>query len=89
MKIGVDLGGSHIGVGLIDGSSLVEAKDKILERKDRIDIESTIINSITNMANELCKENNIDISDIELIGIASPRNYFKWSNYKSGEFRTT
>ena len=35
MKIGIDLGGSHIGVGLIDGTNIIAIKDKILTREDR------------------------------------------------------
>ena len=39
MRIGVDLGGSHIGVGLIEGDKIIgEPKDKILTRQDRIKI---------------------------------------------------
>lgn len=76
MKIGVDIGGSHIGVGLIDGVSIVDSEDKILTRTDRIDIEKSITNEITRMINSLCSKNNIDVKDLELIGIASPRNNF-------------
>ena len=76
MKIGVDIGGSHIGVGLIDGVSIVDSEDKILTRTDRIDIEKSITNEITRMINFLCSKNNIEVKNLELIGIASPRNNF-------------
>ena len=76
MKIGVDIGGSHIGVGLIDGVSIVDSEDKILTRTDRIDIQKSITNEITRMINSLCSKNNIDVKELELIGIASPRNNF-------------
>ena len=76
MKIGVDIGGSHIGVGLIDGVRIVDSEDKILTRADRINIEKSITNEITRMVNALCSKNNIDVNEIELIGIASPRNNF-------------
>ena len=49
MKIGVDLGGSHIGVGLIDGINIVDSEDKILTRADRADIQKSIVNEITRM----------------------------------------
>ncbi len=78
MKIGIDLGGSHIGVGLIEGTNIIAIKDKILTREDRIDIKSTIVNEITSMINALCAENGVEVQNIELIGIASPRYYFKW-----------
>lgn len=76
MKIGIDLGGSHIGVGLIDETNILASKDKILTREDRTHIEETIVNSISNMINELCEENGIKVEELELIGIASPRYYF-------------
>ena len=72
MKIGVDLGGSHIGVGLIDEINIVDSEDKILTRVDRVQIEQTITDEITRMINVLCDRNNINVNDLELIGIASP-----------------
>lgn len=72
MKIGVDLGGSHIGVGLIDGINIVDSEDKILTRADRADIQKSIVNEITRMINVLCNRNNISLENLELIGIASP-----------------
>lgn len=86
MKIGIDLGGSHIGVGLIENTNIIASKDKILAREDRLKIEETIVASITNMIKDLCKENNIRVEDLEIIGIASPRYYFKWKNCKSWKF---
>ena len=74
MKIGIDIGGSHIGVGLIDGINIIDSDDLILSRTYRIDIEKSIVNEITRMINSLCENNNIDINSLELIGIASPRN---------------
>lgn len=87
MKIGVDLGGSHIGVGIIQDTNIIASKDKILTREDRTKIQETIVNSITSMIRELCKENDIRVEELEIIGIASPRYYFKWKDYKSRKFR--
>ena len=72
MKIGVDLGGSHVGIGLVDGDKIIDIKDKIFTRQDRMDIENTIVKSIKVFVNELLVENNLKIEDIECIGIASP-----------------
>ena len=30
MRIGVDLGGSHVGIGLVDGDKIIDIKDRIL-----------------------------------------------------------
>ena len=72
MKIGVDLGGSHVGIGLVDGDKIIDIKDKIFTRQDRVNIENTIVESIKVFVNELLVENNLKIEDIECIGIASP-----------------
>lgn len=72
MRIGVDLGGSHVGIGLVDGDKIIDIKDRIFTRQDRVDIETTIVENIKNLINELLEENNLNINQIESIGIASP-----------------
>lgn len=72
MKIGIDLGGSHIGVGLVDGVDLKYTCDKFFKEEDRKDIENAILRNIDELINKLLNENNIDLSIIEKIGVASP-----------------
>lgn len=84
MKIGVDLGGSHIGVGLIEGENIVDLEEKNLTRQDRLDIKKTIINEITRMANNLCTKNNLEVGNIELIGIAAPGTISNGKIVKAG-----
>lgn len=84
MKIGIDLGGSHIGIGLIDGARIIDSKDKILTREDRTNIEETIVREITLMVKALCNENNINIEEIEIIGIAAPGTISNGSIVKAG-----
>ena len=73
MRIGVDLGGSHIGVGLIQENQIIgNVKDKNLTRQDRLNIEESIVSIITSLIKEVLEENQMDLSQIELIGIASP-----------------
>lgn len=72
MRIGIDIGGSHIGVGLILEDEILVSKEKNFNREDRENFRDTIIKCIDNMISEILKERNIDIKDIELIGIASP-----------------
>ena len=78
MKIGVDLGGRRIIKKKIKDATIIDSKDKILTREDRVKIEETIVNSITIMIKDLCNENNVKVEELEIIGIASPRYYFKW-----------
>lgn len=72
MKIGIDLGGSHIGVGLVDKDKIIATKDRIFNRQDRHDIQTCIIKEIERMVKELLVENYVQKEDIELVGLASP-----------------
>lgn len=72
MKIGIDLGGSHVGIGLVEEDKIVDIRDKHFNREDRAHIEEVILNSIERLITELLQDNNLLIDDIESIGIASP-----------------
>ena len=72
MKIGIDLGGSHIGVGLIEGVELKDTVDVFFTEEDRKDIENAIINHIERLIKELLEKNNVELESIISIGIASP-----------------
>lgn len=72
MKIGIDLGGSHIGLGLIEENNLKAVVDKFFTQEDKKDIENAILRNIDELINKILQENNLSIKDIEKIGIASP-----------------
>lgn len=72
MKIGIDIGGSHIGMGLIEKAEIVANKEKIFNREDRKNIEEVMFSSIQLMISELLEENHLRIEEIERIGIAAP-----------------
>lgn len=72
MKIGIDLGGSHIGVGLVEGYELKSTADKFFSQEDRKDIENAILRIIDELISKILSENNIGLEDIEKIGVASP-----------------
>lgn len=72
MNLGIDLGGSHIGLGLIEGFELKATVDKFFSQEDRKDIENAIVNNIDELLNKILKENNLSFDDIERIGVASP-----------------
>ena len=68
MKIGIDLGGSHIGIALInDENEILEKFEMDIEKKENI--ESEILSIIDSYISKFKQNNNI-----ELIGIASPGN---------------
>ncbi len=84
MKIGIDLGGSHIGIGLVQEDKIIDIKEKQFNRQDRVNIEETITNSIMKMLTELLQENNLLIEDVDLIGIAAPGTISNGKIVKAG-----
>lgn len=72
MRIGIDLGGSHIGIGLVDEEGIVIKKEKDLLKEEKQNIKEIIINTIKDYIFDILSEQNISINDIEFIGIAFP-----------------
>ena len=72
MKIGIDLGGSHVGVGLIEGCNLIDTDDKFFLSSDKENIEAAIERNIEELTARLLEKNNISMDSIESIGVASP-----------------
>ena len=67
MRIGIDLGGSHIGIALIENNIIKEKIEIELEKKENIVLY--IMNILDYYISKFKEDNNI-----ELIGIASPGN---------------
>lgn len=72
MKIGIDIGGSHIAIGLVENGKIIIKKEKDITNTDKENIEEFLIKSIVKYINEILDEENIKMNDIEKIGIASP-----------------
>ena len=73
MKIGIDIGGSHIGVGLVNNTGDILAKKELnLVEEDKIDANNKIISYINKLIIKVLEIKDANIDDIELIGIASP-----------------
>ena len=72
MKIGIDVGGSHIGLGIVnqEGKLIIKKeKDYLLYKKN---MSKAVIKNIEELINQILEEKHINISDIESIGIAFP-----------------
>lgn len=68
MKIGIDIGGSHIAIGVVnDNGKILEKVEKRLTSKEKIDIKNSIEDYIISNSLEFIKKYNI-----KLIGIAMP-----------------
>lgn len=73
MNIGIDLGGSHIGVGIVNNEgNIISKKDINIYIEEVEDIKKFIIQTIMNSINSLLDENKIILENIELIGIGTP-----------------
>ena len=66
MRIGIDIGGSHVGIGVVDDNGSILEKEEMYI-KDRINIEDRIENFIIEKVNNMMVKHQI-----ERIGIASP-----------------
>ena len=75
MKIGIDLGGSHVAIGLIDyNNEIVEKRTYYMSENKNTSIQDYIINCIVYGVKEIINSTNNNLEEIELIGIASPGN---------------
>ena len=71
MRIGIDLGGSHIGLGLVDKDKIIYKFEKNFTKEDKNNIEQTIKKYIFEGIENISKVENI--ANIEMIGVATPR----------------
>ncbi len=73
MNIGIDLGGSHIGVGIVNNEgNIISKKDTDIYIEKIEDIQEFIIQTIKSSIKLLLEENQITLKNIELIGIGTP-----------------
>lgn len=78
MKIGIDVGGTHVGVGLIsdtDQEEILFVKDKYIYKEDKEDEEkaiNTIKTGIIDGIEYILRIKKIDLNDIDTIGVGMP-----------------
>lgn len=84
MKIGVDIGGQHVAVGLVENENLIVDKSELYSAEDREHIEDAIVEKIVREINEILEENNVSIDQIESIGIGSPGTISNGTIVKAG-----
>ena len=69
-RIGVDLGGTNIAVGLVNDNFEIVSKLSCHTGAHRVPEE--IIDDMANLCRRVCEENSITLDDVASIGIASP-----------------
>lgn len=87
MKIGVDIGGSHVGVGIVneEGKIVIKKEQDIKKYSNSNinDFRNYLKNTIIYLINESLREVGAPMCVIEKIGIAVPRTSRKWNSKKS------
>ena len=79
MKIGIDLGGSHIAIGLVDeNGNIIQKKEKFLE--DKTNIKEKIEEFITENAMQMSLLNNVESIGIAIPGTVSENKIIKAVN---------
>jgi len=74
MKIGIDIGGSHVGIGLINNSGRIIAKEEQDLNNNLKDenYSEKLVETIIELITKILEEEKIDIKEISLIGMAIP-----------------
>ena len=81
MKIGIDLGGSHIGIGIVDEKGyVIEKSEKRIIEKDRKNIKNIIEKYITEKVRDIIEENEITEIGIAIPGTISNEKVIKSVN---------
>ena len=70
MNIGIDLGGSHIGVGLVEKDKILKKVEYDFSEEEKNNLKNVIKDIIQNGVKEILK--NASLDEIEKIGIAVP-----------------
>lgn len=71
MNIGIDLGGSHIGIGLVNENGIIVNKREIsITRKENM--EEFIIEQISKIIYDILQEQNMKLKDVNFIGLGTP-----------------
>lgn len=72
MRIGVDVGGSHIGLGFVNKDGKLVLKDEKDYDKRQEDMSNIVLETIIELINKNINNNNVKKEEIESIGIAFP-----------------
>ena len=75
MRIGIDLGGSHVAIGLInEKNEIIRKVEENLTAEEKEQIEIALVEKIKKNTKTILEDKNLTMNDIEKIGIACPRN---------------
>lgn len=76
MRIGIDLGGSHIAFGLVEEGNIIHKIEHDFVKEEKENLEVTLRSVIRQEMEKLLQKTSIE--QIERIGISVPRKASKW-----------
>lgn len=80
MRIGIDLGGSHINIGVIEEGKVLQKKEHNFSEREKQNLEETLRQWLHEEIENIKK--NIGANAIEMVGIAVPRKTERRKYYK-------
>ncbi len=72
MKIGIDVGGSHIGLGILGSNNELLYKNEKDYPYRREDMSNLVVKTILELIKKAIEENKLNLSKLESIGVAIP-----------------
>lgn len=75
-RLGVDLGGTNIVVGLVD--EIIKIVDKVSCKTNLPRAAKSIIEDIARLCNKVVEENRIDAEDVEAVGVGVGKKSLLW-----------
>ena len=73
MKIGIDIGGNHVAVGLINLTGRIVCKtEKDIVNMGDLQFEKKLVDTIIEQIQYVLEKKNLDITNVSQIGIAVP-----------------
>ena len=76
MRIGIDLGGSHIAFGLVENGKIIQKSEHNFSKEEKENLEETLKKVIHQEIEKLIEITSLE--EIEMIGISVPRKTEKW-----------
>ena len=71
MRIGIDLGGSHIAIGLVENGKILQKQEHNFSKQEKEELENTITEFIHREIKNILQ--TIPLGNIENIGLSVPR----------------
>lgn len=76
MRIGIDIGGSHIMLGLVKNGKIIQKYEHNFSKEEKENLEETLKKVMHQQIDKILQSTSKE--EIEMIGISVPRKTEKW-----------